>query len=88
MEATCSSEKLVGIQRNARRYMPENRTLHNHRCDNRKYYKKDPISHTNVVIFFCSKYVSGNNVQNNRATYTTEHIYFMWCASYNKSSVN
>jgi hypothetical protein len=29
-EATCSSETSVDFQRTSRRYIPENRTLHNH----------------------------------------------------------
>jgi hypothetical protein len=32
MQSTCSSEKSVDFQRTKRRYIPEDRTLHNHRC--------------------------------------------------------
>jgi hypothetical protein len=39
MEATCSSEKWVGFQRTTRLYIPEGRTLSNHRCENLKSYK-------------------------------------------------
>jgi hypothetical protein len=39
MEATCSSEMSVAFQRTTRRYIPEDRTLHNHRCENLKSYK-------------------------------------------------
>jgi hypothetical protein len=35
MKATCSSEMSVDFQR---RYIPENRTLHNHLCENPKFY--------------------------------------------------
>jgi hypothetical protein len=38
MEATYSSEISVGFQRTMRRYIPGDWTLHNHRCDNLKYY--------------------------------------------------
>jgi hypothetical protein len=38
MEAMCSSETSVDIQRTARRYIPEVDTLHNHRCENLKSY--------------------------------------------------
>jgi hypothetical protein len=38
MEASCSSETSVDFQLTKRRYIPENRTLHNHRCDNLKSY--------------------------------------------------
>jgi hypothetical protein len=40
MEAICSSETSVDSQRTARRYtrIPEDGTLHNHRCENLKSY--------------------------------------------------
>jgi hypothetical protein len=38
MEAICSSEISVGFQRTTRRYLPEDGTLHNHRCENLKSY--------------------------------------------------
>jgi hypothetical protein len=38
MEATCSSETWVDTQRTTRRYIPEDGTLHNHRCENLKSY--------------------------------------------------
>jgi hypothetical protein len=34
MEVTYSSETSVDFQRTTRRYIPEERTLHNHRCEN------------------------------------------------------
>jgi hypothetical protein len=37
---TCSSETSVDFQRTTWRYSPENRTLHNHRCENLKFYMK------------------------------------------------
>jgi hypothetical protein len=38
MEATCSSYTEVDFQRTTRRYTPEDRTLHDHRCENLKLY--------------------------------------------------
>jgi hypothetical protein len=38
MEAICSSEKSVHFQWTTRRYIPEDRTLHNHCCENLKSY--------------------------------------------------
>jgi hypothetical protein len=39
MQATYYSEKLVDCQRTTR-YVPEDRTLHNHPCETRKSHKK------------------------------------------------
>jgi hypothetical protein len=36
MEAICSSEISVDIQRTKRRFILEDDTLHNHRCENLK----------------------------------------------------
>jgi hypothetical protein len=36
MEATCSSEMSVDFYRTTRIYVPEDTTLHNHRCENLK----------------------------------------------------
>jgi hypothetical protein len=38
MEATCTYETTVDFQRTTRPYIPEDRTLHNHRCENLKPY--------------------------------------------------
>jgi hypothetical protein len=38
MEATCFSETSVGFQRATWSYNPEDRILHNHRCENLKSY--------------------------------------------------
>jgi hypothetical protein len=38
MVAICSSETSVDFQRSTRRYIPEDSTLHNHRCENLKSY--------------------------------------------------
>jgi hypothetical protein len=38
MEAICSSETSVATQQTARRHIPEDDTVHNHRCENLKSY--------------------------------------------------
>jgi hypothetical protein len=38
MQATCSFETLVDVQRTTWRYIPEDSFLHNHRCENLKSY--------------------------------------------------
>jgi hypothetical protein len=38
MEAICSSETLVETQRTTRFHIPEDDTIHNHRCENIKSY--------------------------------------------------
>jgi hypothetical protein len=38
MEAVCSSETPVDFQRTTRRYIPEDSTLHIHRCEDLKSY--------------------------------------------------
>jgi hypothetical protein len=38
MEAKCSSETSVDFQGTTRRYIPEDDTLHNHRCENLRSY--------------------------------------------------
>jgi hypothetical protein len=50
MEATYSSETFVNFQRTTRRYIPEDRTLYNHRYENLKSY----IFYFIVSIFLVS----------------------------------
>jgi hypothetical protein len=51
MEAICSSETSVDTQRTTWRYIAEDSTLHNHRCDNLKSYNSDPVySHYHVTV--------------------------------------
>jgi hypothetical protein len=45
MEAKYSSETSVDFQRTTCLYIPEDRTLHNHRCDNLRSYKSILICH-------------------------------------------
>jgi hypothetical protein len=40
MEAICSSETSVATQQTTRRHIPEDDTLHKHRCENLKSYTK------------------------------------------------
>jgi hypothetical protein len=40
MEAICSSETSIKIQRTTRRHIPEDDTLHNHGCENLKSYNQ------------------------------------------------
>jgi hypothetical protein len=44
MEATCFSKTLVDFQQTTQHYIAEDRTLHNHRCEN-------PKSYTDIFIF-------------------------------------
>jgi hypothetical protein len=44
MEAICSSETSVGFQRTTWRYIPEDSTLHIHRCENLKSYRHKEAS--------------------------------------------
>jgi hypothetical protein len=39
MEETCPSETLVDFQQTTQCYIPEDRSLHNHCCENLKSYK-------------------------------------------------
>jgi hypothetical protein len=43
MEAKCSSETSVATQQNTRRHIPDDDTLHNHRCENFKLYTVYPL---------------------------------------------
>jgi hypothetical protein len=52
MEAICSSETSVDFQRVTRRYIPEDSTLHNHRCENLKSYEWKITNLKNIIFFF------------------------------------
>jgi hypothetical protein len=41
MEAICFSETSVAFQQTTLRHIPEDDTLHNHRCENLKSYKEE-----------------------------------------------
>jgi hypothetical protein len=49
MEAICSSETSVDFQRTTQRYIPEDITLHNHRCENLKYTYDDDDDDNNSI---------------------------------------
>jgi hypothetical protein len=50
METICFSETPVETQRTTRRYIPEDDTLHNHRCENLKSYMLGDICVTNILV--------------------------------------
>jgi hypothetical protein len=50
MEAICCSETSVDFQRTTRRYIPEDITLHNHRCENLKFYTTRDIFYAISVV--------------------------------------
>jgi hypothetical protein len=52
MEAKYSSETSVDFQRTTRHYNPEDRTLHNYRCENLKTYviKRIKIKYSILLI--------------------------------------
>jgi hypothetical protein len=43
MEATCPSETPVDLQQTTLHYILKGRTLHNHRCENLKFYIRDVL---------------------------------------------
>jgi hypothetical protein len=38
MDVTFPPKRLADFRRSTRRYIPEDRTVHNHRCENLKYH--------------------------------------------------
>jgi hypothetical protein len=68
MEAICCSETTVDFQRNTRRYIPEDGTRHNHRCENLKSYTlhgyHNPDDHTTIfcdLIYFVQNVTEGTS---------------------------
>jgi hypothetical protein len=55
MEAIFSSETSVSTQQTTRRYIPEDDTLHNHRCKNLKSYKLPNVSFRPFVSTYKKK---------------------------------
>jgi hypothetical protein len=49
MEATCSSEKSIWLQRTTWHYIPQDRSLHNHRCENLKSCNLKFMSHSFIL---------------------------------------
>jgi hypothetical protein len=58
MEAICFSETSVDFQRITPRYIPEDNTVHNHRCENLKSYKDRLICDGATALFSSSYYIS------------------------------
>jgi hypothetical protein len=54
MEAICSSETSVDTQRTTLRYIQEDDTLHNYRCENLKSYIGEDLFHPPVKLVFFS----------------------------------
>jgi hypothetical protein len=69
MEATCYSKTLVGFQLAARYYIPEDRSFHNHSCDNLKSCKLMRLTNllscgmSTKVRFTCRRFFSGNSLK-------------------------
>jgi hypothetical protein len=59
MEATCSSETLLDFQQAIWRYIPEDITLHNHRCENLKSNKNYYLC---IVRLYTSALVTSQSV--------------------------
>jgi hypothetical protein len=57
MDVTCPSKTSVDFQQTAHRYIPEDRTLHNHQCENLKSCKSsdDLCINIFVIIHFVMK---------------------------------
>jgi hypothetical protein len=79
MEAICSSETLVNTQRTTRHYIPEDCTLHNHRCENLKSYTVRehiflyslPKIHISDIIILNSQHLLRIRISKVHSTYFT-----------------
>jgi hypothetical protein len=67
IEAKCSSETSVDFQRTTWRYMPEYRTLHNHRCEDLNSDKQPVVRHH-----------SRHKLWNTVCTKTTNNAHLKW----------
>jgi hypothetical protein len=52
MEAICSPGTSVDFERTTRRYIPEDRTLHKYRCENRGSYITQPDEHIQIYNLY------------------------------------
>jgi hypothetical protein len=59
LEATRSSETSADFQRATRRYIPQHRTIHNHRCENLKCYMFTKDVYFMRTFFFFPKQSCG-----------------------------
>jgi hypothetical protein len=67
IEVTCSSETSVYLQRTTWRHIPEDRTIHNHRCENFKSCKRD---------YLCQKFSFLNrSILNIRTEKNKQYLY-------------
>jgi hypothetical protein len=85
MEALCSSEKSVATQRTTWRHIPEDDTLHNHRCENLKLYS------LTVCLYVYPLIIPRQRLSRNITTVTNTHAtieevldtsFSMWPMSY------
>jgi hypothetical protein len=64
MEAICSSETSVDSQRTTLRYIPEDRTVRNHRCENLKSYNTRHNFCGFFYLFAPPAFKGGDNIEN------------------------
>jgi hypothetical protein len=62
MDAKYSLEKSLDFQQSTRRYIPEVRTLHNHPCENLKFF---------ITRFYCQQTVQ---IKTAHTEFLVEHI--------------
>jgi hypothetical protein len=70
MEAIGSSETWVDFQQTTRRYIPEDGTLHNHRCENRKF-----LFHVRTIFY-----------RYNISRFETLHIIYVLCSYFQENT--
>jgi hypothetical protein len=51
MEAACSTETSLNFQQTTRRYIPEDRILHNHRCEHLKSYQTGHVFPRYLLVY-------------------------------------
>jgi hypothetical protein len=73
----CSSKMLVNFQWTTQRYIPEDRTLHNHCCENLKSYFWNRVFQTNLKkCFYPSMFLSGCNIE--------QEGHLLWCFKWSR----
>jgi hypothetical protein len=81
MEATCSFEMPVDFQRTTRRYIPEDITLHNHRCKNLTSYMLLHIKqklYIYIYSYMCVNYLTcDSKLYCNRALHENNKAYLI-----------
>jgi hypothetical protein len=78
MEAACSSETSVDFQLTTRRYIPEHRTLYNHRCDSLKSYSEKGmiVSYVKKIQFSSIQFTYSSAWQQLEAKYYHYQYYY------------